>query len=452
MKRSSILLVLLVILYPLSVFPGTPHTAPHAPGEILVKFKEGRSRGHIESRRGFRGFKVAKRMKGIPIDRIKIPDGLNVEEAISLYRARPDVEYAEPNYIRRAFKTPNDTYFSELWGLNNTGQTGGTQDADIDAPEAWDMQADCTSVVIAVLDTGADLDHVDLKDNIWKNLGEDWIDGIPGNDKEDNDRNGMIDDYYGWDFVNRDNDPSDDNAPDYHGTHVTGIIGARGNNGAGITGVCWEASIMQLKILDSKGDGTVAEELAGVQYAIANGADIINLSFGGANWSRIEYDALKHAGYAGVLVIASAGNESTDNDKLPVYPSSHNLDNIISVTATDDNDELLSWANYGLNSVDVAAPGFAIYSTQAGNGYQYASGSSMATPYVAGLAALIWAHDTSLTFYEVKDSILFRVDPKSSLEGEILTGGRINAYNSIMYPVSYGGDDSSVCFIATIAY
>ena len=412
--------------------------APHAPGELLVKFREDIPTPRATSINRSLGFKAIERLKTIPIYRIELPDGWSVEEAVSFYGAHPDVEYAEPNYIRRALLTPNDPHLNELWGLHNTGQTGGTEDADIDAPEAWDTQTDCSGVVIAIPDTGSDLDHEDLKESIWRNTGEDWSNGSPGNNGLDDDGNGKIDDYYGWDFVNGDNDPNDDNSTEeeYHGTHVTGIIAARGNNSLGITGVCWSASIMQLKILDSRGDGTVADELAAIEYAIDNGADIINLSLGGSGYSSGEYEAIKSARDAGILFVAAAGNDGTDNDETPVYPASYNLDNIISVTATDDNDELPSWANYGLNSVDVAAPGFEIYSTKAGDSYQYISGSSMAAPHVAGLAALVWAHDSTLSYSQVKDFILNGVDSKPALEGNILTGGRINANNSLLKSLS----------------
>jgi hypothetical protein len=433
-NSSSIFLALLLFVYPISAFPGETRSQRYAPGEVLVKFREGLSTARAASIHRAHGFKAAGRLKRTHIDRIVIPDGWSVEEAVSFYTAHPDVDYAEPNYIRRAFLTPNDPHFNELWGLHNTGQTDGTWDADIDALEAWDIQTDCSGLVIAVLDTGADLDHEDLGDNIWKNMNEDWIDGVPGNDNNDNDGNGKIDDYYGWDFVNEDNDPDDDNSTDeeYHGTHVTGIIAAWGDNGVGITGVCWSASTMQLKMLDSWGDGTVSDECAAIEYAIDSGATIMNLSFGGADYSKAEYDALQLARDAGVLAIAAAGNEDTNNDDAPIYPASYDLDNIISVTATDDNDELPSWANYGITSVDVAAPGVDIYSTKAGDSYQYTSGSSMATPHVVGLAALLWATNSTLTYSQVKALILNGVDIKSSLEGIILSGGRINAQSSFM--------------------
>jgi subtilisin family serine protease len=450
--RSSILLALLLILYPISAYPGTQHTARYAQGEILVKFKEGLSGEHRECIHRSRGFKVTGSLKRVSVERIKIPDGWSVEEAVSFYRADPDVEYVEPNYIRRAFRTPNDPRFEDLWGLHNTGQTGGAQDADIDALEAWDIQTDCSSVVIAVLDTGADLDHEDLKESILRNTGEDWSGGSPGNNGVDDDGNGKIDDYYGWDFVNGGNNPYDDNGEEelYHGTHVAGIIAAQGNNGVGITGICWSASLMILKILDEGGNGFVAHEIAAIEYAIDNGAKIINLSLGGGGYSASEYEAIKMAGDAGLLVIAAAGNEGTDNDESPVYPASYDLDAIISVTATDNNDELPSWANTGLTSVDVAAPGVEIFGAKAGNSYKDISGSSMAAPYVAGIAALIWAYHGELTYDQVKGIIFNGVDPMSSLKGRVLTGGRINAYNSLIYFA--GGGDNHGCFIGTAVH
>jgi len=453
-KSSLIFFLLFLFLYPILAFPGEPLTAPYAPGELLVKFRQGISTARAGSIHRSLGAKAIERLRFIGIDLIKIPDGRSLEEAVSLYKADRDVEYAEPNYIRRALFTPNDPHWNELWGLHNTGQTGGTEDADIDAPEAWNTQTDCSGIVIAVLDTGADLDHEDLKESIWRNPGEDWANESPGRNGLDDDGNKRIDDYYGWDFVNDDNDPDDDNntEEEYHGTHVTGIIAARGNNGVGITGVCWSASIMQLKILDSAGEGTVAHELAAIGYALDNGAHIINLSLGGSGYSMGEYEAIKLAGDAGVLFVAAAGNDGTDNDESPVYPASYDLDNIISVTAADHHDELPSWANYGPVSVDVAAPGTEIYSAKAGNSYQYISGSSMAAPHVTGLAALIWAHHAEFTYDQVKRTILTRADPTLSLEGKMLTGGRINAHNSLISFDFAGGSDNNPCFIATTAY
>jgi len=430
-KTLSIIVIIFLLACPISVSSQETKKLKYVPGELLVKFRSGVSRHLAQATHRYLGSRTIKRFRRINVDHIKIPEGSSVEEAISVYRLDPDVEYAEPNYIRRAFLMPNDPDFDKLWGLHNTGQTGGTQDADIDAPEAWDTQTGSSNVVIAVIDTGADLDHVDIIDNIWKNTGEDWLGGSPGNDGWDNDGNGKPDDYYGWDFVNNDNDPDDDNAPDYHGTHVSGIIGARGNNNVGITGVCWSASIVPLKILAANGIGSVASEIEAIDYAIDKGAKIINVSSGGKDFSQSEYEAIKSARDAGLLFVAAAGNDGEDNDSFPVYPASYDLNNIVAVAATDHNDSRASWSNYGPTSVDVAAPGVNIYSTKAGDSYQYLSGTSMAAPHVSGLAALIWAADNSLTYTQVKDRILNGVDPRSSMDGKILTGGRINAKNTI---------------------
>ena len=241
--------------------------------------------------------------------------------------------------------------------------------------------------------------------------------------------------------TNGDNDPSDDNDPYYHGTHVSGTIAAEGNNNTGITGVCWSASIMPLKVLDESGLGYVSDIVKAISYAIDNGAKVINVSLSGTFYSTSEYDAIKSARDNGLLVVAAAGNSGDGfelfgwNNDIPGnanYPASYDLNNIISVAATDQLDRLASFSNYGPISVDVAAPGVNVYSTIAGNAYQYLGGTSMATPHVSGLAALIWSTDNDLTYTQVKDRILNGVETKSDLEGKILTEGRINAGNSIL--------------------
>jgi len=431
-NTPALLLVIFLLAYPTSVFSQETKRLEYVPGELLVKFRSGVSRHLARATHRSFGSRPIKRFRRINVDHIKIPEDWSVEEAVAIYRLDPDVEYVEPNYIRRAFLTPDDPDFDKQWGLHNTGQevdgTSGTRDADIDAPEAWETQTGSNSVVIAVIDTGADLDHEDLSHNIWCNSDE-----IPDNGIDD-DENGYIDDIRGWDFFNDDNDPDDDNSQDesYHGTHVSGIIAAKGDNGVGITGVCWSSSIMPLKMLDANGNGYVADGIEAINYAIDKGARIINVSLGGTDPSQSEYEAIESARDEGLLFVAAAGNDGTDNDSDPVYPASYDLDNIVAVAASDFNDNLTSWSNYGSTSVDVAAPGVDIYSTKADNSYQYQSGSSMAAPFVSGLAALIWAADQSLTYTQIKDRILNGVDTGLNLEGKILTGGRINAKNSIV--------------------
>jgi subtilisin family serine protease len=364
------------------------------------------------------------------------------------------VEYAEPNYIGHALETlPNDEHFSKQWGLRNTGQSGGTPDADIDATNAWDIeQGYSRDIVVAVIDTGIDYTHPDLADNIWKNLGE-WGGGKENNHIDD-DGNGYVDDWRGWDFsyTPGDNDPMDDddawwlpeNDPNryrYHGTHVAGIIGAKGHNNQGIAGVCWNVKLMALKWLNIYDQGDTANAIRAIDYATYNGAHLSNNS-----WiildSKSAEAAVDRARASGNLFIAAAGNDNRNNDTTSVYPASYDLDNVIAVLATDHNDNKSPFSNFGWYSVDVGAPGgtdasqsnYNIYSTQKNNRYQYHSGTSMAAPVVAGLVALIKAYRPSLNWWQVKTIIMQSVDPKSSLSGKCSTGGRVNAYNALTKP------------------
>jgi subtilisin family serine protease len=407
----------------------SPRKATYAPGELLVKYRPSARRAALEDSQRQRGISTLRTFRSIGVRHLKLPDGMTVREAMEIYLHDPDVAYAEPNYYRHATVIPDDLFFDNLWGLDNTGQTGGTVDADIDAPEAWETQTGSSAVVVAVLDTGADWDHEDLSANIWNNDDE-------AENGADSDNNGYIDDIRGWDFVNGDNDPDDDHGGTYHGTHVSGTIGAEGNNGIGITGVNWSVSIMPLKILDDQGSGLVSHEIEAIDYAIANGAKIINASFSGGSDSQSECDAIEGARVAGILFVAAAGNYGQDNGDIPAYPANYDLDNIVAVAATDKNDGRAWFSNYGATSVDVAAPGVNIYSTIAGDSYQYSSGTSMATPHVAGLAALIWADNAGFTYDQVQERILNGVDVLPSLTGDILMAGRINANHSINPPAN----------------
>src|SRR4030066_2571136 len=441
-------------------------------GELLVKFKSGvLTTSSLKLHQTIRA-SVAKSFRIVPnLDLVKLPKGLSVKDAVMQYMSDPNVEYAEPNYIIRASSVPNDTYFGNQWALHNTGTyANGTADADIDAPEAWDISTGSSNIVIAVLDTGVDYNHNDLVGNIWINTGEvigdangddcpgicgvdddgdckideDSLDLQPGeagytNDlKDDDDENGYIDDCRGWDFVNGDNDPMDDNS---HGTHVAGIIGAVGDNGTGVAGVMWNVKLMALKFLDSEGYGTVSEEVEGIDYAVENGAKIMNASFGGYEYSQSEYDAIEASNTAGILFIAAAGNEEYNNDLTPMYPASYDLLNIISVAATDQNDQRASFSNYGLTSVDVAAPGVYILSTIPQNEYfdkDFNWGTSMAAPHVSGLAGLLYSYydgiyNTQFDYTQVLNAILRMVDVLPTLSGWIQTGGRINAYKALSF-------------------
>lgn len=385
---------------------------------------------------------------------LRLPKDTSVEAAIAILQLDPSVAYAEPNHLVRRAQFPDDPYFGRQWGLYNTGQTltgdkgtsTGAAGADIQALEAWDLRSG-GEVVVAVLDSGVDYHHPDLAGNIWINPGE-----VGGNGLDD-DGNGYIDDVRGWNFVSNNNNPMDDDVnistgkPEGHGSHVAGIIGASGNNGIGVAGIGWAGRIMPLKFLNSRGDGDVANAVKAINYAVRNGAKVINASYTypqsclKTSPNISERNAIAAADAAGVLFVAAAGNFGCNNDIYPFYPASHNLPNIISVTATDPNDARISWSNYGVNSVHLGAPGLNVFSTIRGDflgvggirGYGYMSGTSMASPFAAGAAALVWAHRPELTHLEVKEALLSSVDPLPALATRTVSGGRLNVYQAMTF-------------------
>ena len=326
------------------------------------------------------------------------------------------------DYVLSANGLPNDTSFNDLWGLHNIGQGGGTVDADIDAPEAWCKQHGDRDIVVAVLDTGVDYTHSDLAPNIWTNLGE-----IPGNGVDD-DHNNYTDDVQGYDFHNNDGDPDDDSS-DGHGTHVAGTIGAVGNNNLGVIGVSPEVSLMALKVLDANGDGFTTNAIEAIRYAVDNGANIINASFShppGTPPNPLFDVVLGIANSNNVLFVASAGSDTNNNDVTPIYPANYNRPNVISVAATDRDDNLAAFSNFGATTVDLGAPGVSIYSTLPGNAYGFMDGASMAAPHVSGAAALLLAENPSLTPTQIIQVLTGTVDPVPGLNGFTATGGRLN--------------------------
>lgn len=348
--------------------------------------------------------------------------GLDQAGLLKRVRQLKGFRHAEANATILPQAVPNDTSFGQLWALNNTGQSGGRSDADIDAPEAWDLSSGAGQVV-GVIDSGIDLTHPDLSANVWTNPFE-----VAGN-KKDDDGNGYVDDVRGWDFVNNDNNPMDDNG---HGTHVAGTIAAVRNNGRGITGVAPGAKVMALKFLNRNGSGSTSNAIKAINYAIGMkqrgvAVNVLNNSWGGGGYSQSLYNAIKAAGDAGILFVAAAGNEGRNNDSRPSYPASYNLGNIVSVASTTRTDGRSSFSNYGAASVDLGAPGSGIYSTLPNNRYGSFSGTSMATPHVAGAAALAFAHEPGATVAQVKAAILDGVDRVSSMQGRTVTGGRLNA-------------------------
>lgn len=393
--------------------------------------------------------------------------GEDVLEKVREISQNPQIEYAEPNYVYSIEVIPNDTDFTKLWGLHNTGQTGGTPDVDIDVPEAWDINTGSDEIAVGVIDTGINYNHPDLAGKMWRNTLEDEGDsngdGCPGvcgvdedgdqlidedsagcgsdgqgingeacvylNDMDnDDDENGYRDDIRGWDFINNDNDPMDDEG---HGTHVTGIIGAVANNNRGVVGVAWDVKLLPLKFLGSNGGGSSDNAAVAIIYATDMGARLTNNSWGGGPFSQTLKEAIRYANNFGALFIAAAGNSGLDNDRNPNYPSSYDISNIISVAATNNNDYLTSFSNFGVTTVDLAAPGNNIYSTTLDLNYGYKSGTSMAAPYVTGATVLVWSQFPNLSSEGVRSIILSSVDNVPFLSDKVASGGRLNAYSAV---------------------
>ena len=432
MKRFTILLITLGMINSVlakDTLWQVPDIAKYSEDTLLVKFKKNTSASALANILNTVGVLQEKTFKYSGISVLKITDkNKNVKDVLNSLTAYDTViEYAEPNYILTLNRTPNDPMFNQLWGLHNTGQSGGKSDADIDAPETWDNNTD-SSIVVGIIDTGIDYNHEDLAANIWVNSNE-----IAGNGIDD-DNNGYIDDIHGINAITKTGDPMDDQA---HGTHVAGTIGAVGNNGIGITGVNWNVKMMGLKFLDQNGSGSSSDAITALEYAIMMKTEhnvnikLTSNSWGGGGYSQAMYDAIQASEQAGMLFIAAAGNESSDNDSSPNYPSNYELQSVIAVAATDRNDNLSSFSCFGANSVDLAAPGSEIVSTIPGNQYASYSGTSMATPHVAGAAALLWAAYPNDSYADIKAKLMGTVDKLDSLSGKMVTGGRLNINNAV---------------------
>jgi subtilisin-like proprotein convertase family protein/subtilisin family serine protease len=358
---------------------------------------------------------------------VQLDKSVTVEKALAQLRSDPSVLYAEPNYIVHTSTVPNDARFAELYGMNNTGQTGGTADADIDAVEAWDSTTGSARIVVGVVDTGIDYNHEDLAANVWINPNE-----IAGNGLDD-DGNGYIDDVHGINAITGTGDPMDDNS---HGSHCSGTIGGVGGNGIGVAGVNWEVQIMGLKFLDAGGSGSLEAAITAIDYAVAMKNAGVNLrvlsnSWGGGGFSQALQDAIQAANDVDILFVAAAGNSGTDNDVVPEYPSGYDVPNVIAVAATDHNDGLAGFSEFGLTTVDLGAPGVDILSTTPGNTYSVFSGTSMATPHVSGVAALVLSANETLSTAELKDILINSGDPVPSLAGKTVSGKRLNAASAV---------------------
>ena len=432
-----------VTIKPVAVKRSSDDSSP----EVLVKFRPNVSladRKRIAAKNNDRVEDEIESVKGlISIDDM---DGLDKETVAKQYSQMTDlVAYAEPvqkinlNDPIESFTSsdlllretepseiqPNDPMFAEQWALNNSGQNGGKAKADLAALKAWVKTQGSSEIVIAVLDTGIDYTHPDLVGNMWLRP-----DNVPGYKDEEL---GAVNDLHGFNAADNRSDPMDDNG---HGTHCAGIIGAEGDNSLGITGINWNVQIMPLKFLGRGGFGTTKDAIEAINYAIDRkragvNLRVINASWGSTQYSKALEDTIRAAGEEGILFVAAAGNDGSSNDKRPHYPSNYNLPNVISVAALDRNDNLASFSNFGVKTVHVAAPGREILSTWLNEDFREASGTSMATPYIAGVAALILAAEPKLSVEKLRERVLRSVDKLDSLDGKVESGGRINAAKAL---------------------
>lgn len=422
-----------------------PRTVNDREAEVLVKFKQNVSLAEISKIAAKNNDRIEDEIETVRgLVAIDDLDNANAEKIAEQYRQMSElVEYAEPNFEIKLDPTqtvipknllnreedladaPNDPMFNDQWALNNVGQNGGKQKADIGALQAWTKTKGTKKVVVAVLDTGVDYTHNDLVTNMWIRP-----DNVPA---YKDDELGSINDRHGFNADENLSDPMDENG---HGTHCAGVIGAVGDNNEGIAGINWEVEIMALKFLGRSGFGSTKNAIEAINYAVdrkRNGVNIrvISASWGSTAKSKALEDAIRAAGEEGILFVAAAGNDATDNDKRPHYPSNYKLPNVISVAALDRNDQLAGFSNYGAKTVHIAAPGKDILSTWLKDAYREASGTSMATPQVSGVAALILSTDPRMGVDKLRDRLLKSVDKLDSLNGKVENGGRLNAAKAV---------------------
>jgi subtilisin family serine protease len=402
--------------------------------EVLVKFKSGVSRSAIESLTSRFNDRIEDSIENVAgLESIDDLDNADASTVAAQYRALPEVEYAEPNYdieldeIDNPLEPilPRDPQFNDQWALANSGQRGGKKGADISATLAWAKTTGSEDVVVAVLDSGVDYTHEDLAGNMWVRPSE--MD--PYHDEE----LGTVDDLNGYNAIDGNSDPMDENG---HGTHCAGIIGAEGENDIGIAGVNWKVQIMPLKFMNAGGFGTTKDAIEAINYVIDRkkagvNVRIISASWGSTQKSRALEDIIRKAYENDILFVAAAGNASTNNDRSPHYPSSYDVPNVISVAALDRHDQLASFSNYGAKSVAIAAPGVEILSTWLGNQYEEKSGTSMATPVISGVAALILAENPKMSVNDLRKRLMDSTDPIVALKGKTVSGGRINAAKAL---------------------
>jgi subtilisin family serine protease len=397
-------------------------TALYNPDRILVQPKPGVSLNRMAQLHSTLGSRVSHEFEKIGrLQIVSVRRGQSVEKLIDHYQQSGLVEYAEPDFAIRIATVPNDPKFVDgtLWGLHNIGQDGGTIDADIDAPEAWDVRTSASNIVVAILDTGIRYSHEDLATNVWTSPNDGG---------------------HGWNALTGTNDPADDHG---HGTIMAGVLGAAGNNGKGITGVAWQIQLMGCKCISSSGIGFESDLISCIDFARTNGARVVNASLDSTGYSQALSNAIFSLRDAGIIFVASAGNNSQDIDVTPHYPAALNIDNVVSVAYTTRTDSLGFLSNYGATNVDLAAPGDQIYSTWSPSDSSYyppfsfnVAGTSYAAACVSGSFALMLARYPGETHQQTISRVLNATDPLPSLAGKCVTGGRLNLRKALSPPIS----------------
>ncbi len=452
MKKVSVLGLLGLAVLSTSAFAKmSGQDAPYFPGEVLVKVHQGEE-ARLLNKLNRLGSEVKRSMKLLSGSYFLLKThSLATSSLVSLLENQPEVDFAEPNYIYKMIGStptlesiltgslsenyssmaPTDPLYGKLWGLKNTGSnepdrnggnstTPGVSGADVEAEKAWSITRGSKKVVVAVIDTGIDYNHPDLKNNIWTNEKE-----IPGNNIDD-DSNGYVDDIHGWNAHGKNGNPMDGNS---HGTHCAGTIGAEHNNGIGVAGVMSDVTLMAVKFLSDEGSGSLADAVEAIDYATKMNVDVMSNSWGGGGFSQALENSIKAAKEKGIVFVAAAGNDNSNNDSRPSYPATYQVDNVISVASHTAQDVLSSFSNFGKRSVHVAAPGSNILSSTPNGEYKVYSGTSMATPHVSGVVGLFISELGRVPVLELRNRLMATTVPVSSYRKTTVAGGRVSAYN-----------------------